>query len=143
MFAERKETRKLKREIQALKKKQVSTLVLLASVPRDERDRRLELQRDLRDKSRSIDQMEWQLLKEKAKRLGVEFPSMRDKASWWDNDFEEGMPEYAVSYWPNEAGKFGLRKMIKDEQKKNFEWWFTKIILLLSFIIALVSVTRK
>jgi len=125
------------------KKEQTSTLVLLASVPRDDHDRRSELQRDLRSKTHAIDQMEWQLLKEKAKRLGVEFPSIRERPSWWDNDFEEGMPEYAVSYWPNEAGKFGLRKMIKEEQRKNFEWWFTKIILLLSFIIAFVSVIRK
>jgi len=56
---------------------------------------------------------------------------------WWDDDGEEllsyGMPatevNKVVNEWLTETGIFGARKLFKDERRKTFEWWYSKVII--------------
>jgi hypothetical protein len=68
----------------------------------------------------------------KAQRKGLEIPRT---PGWWDDDSEQyqGMPhsemELVVSEWLTPAGIFGARRLFKEERRKTFEWWYTKVVI--------------
>jgi|GEM_PF-2187368 len=85
-----------------------------------------------------------------AHRLAIEVPSAQEKTAWWSNDYEDGMPDEAVTEWLSEGGELGVTKLIKEEKRKNIEWWIRIItplvaaaISLLGLIVALVTVSKK
>lgn len=68
----------------------------------------------------------------KAQRKGIEIPRT---SGWWDNDSEQyqGIPqsemELLVSEWLTTTGIFGARRFFKEERRKTFEWWYTKVVI--------------
>ncbi|HYY57548.1 MAG TPA: hypothetical protein VE842_09450 [Pyrinomonadaceae bacterium] len=109
---------------------------------------RFKLQRELNYAKFQLDALDTRVLLRKAQRLGLEIPMT---TSWWWNDNEDGsLPPEAVSHYLTDIGKAGARKLIKDERRKNVEWWvkiivpvLTAIISLFGLIVALVTVSRK
>jgi hypothetical protein len=91
-------------------------------------------------------------LEKEALALGVDIP--KNKEWWWDDSDQYEGPidqmEYAVSYYLTEQGKAGVRRLIRDEKRKNIEWWvkiitplLAALISLLGLVVALVSISRK
>jgi uncharacterized protein (DUF934 family) len=56
----------------------------------------------------------------RARLLAVEVPTFKDKPTWWENDYEDGMPDEAVSQWLSEVGQIGTKKLIRLERRANF-----------------------
>jgi hypothetical protein len=68
----------------------------------------------------------------KAQRKGIEIPRT---SGWWDNDSEQyqdipqGEMELLVSEWLTPNGIFGARRFFKEERRRTFEWWYTKVVI--------------
>lgn len=92
------------------------------------------LQKELRSREQSLQRSESRFLTKEAQRKGIEIPR---KPGWWDDDSEEfsrgGMSqreiEEVMSEWLTLTGIFGTRKLFKEECRKNFEWWYTKVVI--------------
>jgi len=91
-------------------------------------------QKRLRTAQWTLQRFESNLLIQTAQRKGLKIPR---EPGWWDNDSEEfardGMPsreiEEIMSEWLTETGIFGAMKFFKEEGRKTFEWWYTKVII--------------
>jgi hypothetical protein len=72
------------------------------------------------------------ILISKAERKGQEIPR---KAGWWEDDSEDfkdiprSESEDLISEWLTPAGIFGARRFFKEERRKTFEWWYTKVVI--------------
>ena len=83
-------------------------------------------------------------LKKQALELGIEIPS---KEAWWWDDSEElinegrGLQEleYSVSSYLTEQGKAGVRKLIREEMKKEDEWRRARISWKVGLVVAIIS----
>lgn len=83
-------------------------------------------------------------LKKQALELGIEIPS---KEGWWWDDSEElineGMGlqelEYAISHYLTEQGKAGVRKLIREEHKKEDEWRRARISWKFGLVVSIIS----
>jgi len=113
-------------------------------------DRRIEATRYLKLRERDSDTFESNVIISKAQRLAIEVPTADTKPSWWDNDSDDNMPSDATSQWLSEIGRTGVSKMIKEERRRDIEWWvkiltplLATLITLLSLVIALISVSKK
>jgi hypothetical protein len=70
----------------------------------------------------------------RAQRKGIQIPRT---SGWWDDDSEQyqGMSipqnemDLLVSEWLTPAGIFGARRFFKEERRKTFEWWYTKVVI--------------
>ena len=63
-------------------------------------------------------------LEREALELGIEIPKHPDW--WWDDAEDYSGPadqmEYAVSYYLTPKGKAGVRRLIREERRKDTEW---------------------
>lgn len=63
-----------------------------------------------------------------AERLGIDIP---DRQNWWANDDAEGnLSPDDTTWWLSEKGRIGLANLIKQERRKDFEWWLKVIAAL-------------
>jgi hypothetical protein len=91
-------------------------------------------QKQLRSLEAAFQRSESNFLIKEAQRKGIEIPR---KPEWWDDDREEyardGMPQREIdlimSEWLTETGIFGVRKIFKEERRRAFEWWYTKVVI--------------
>jgi hypothetical protein len=85
--------------------------------------------------NRRINMLETDQILEKAESYGIELP--KDKSRWWWDDIDyEG--ENFRSYL-TEAGKAGVKKMIRDERRLTVEWWVKIIVGILAALTGLVG----
>lgn len=117
-----------------LAKERLSVLQEQSTKEQPNNDERLKLQRERDSLRYQLIIFESNLLTRKALRLGIEIPK---NPEWWDNDFENGMPPEAVTRWLNYKGRIGAAKLIREERRKNIEWW-AKIII--PFIAAITGI---
>ncbi|HEX8475041.1 MAG TPA: hypothetical protein VF666_13510 [Pyrinomonadaceae bacterium] len=150
MFSEWRERRKLRREISALKKK-TAGWDWRADDWFGKDSEQAQEQKKLRNKlyplKERLDAIETERLTKKAHRLGIELPS---NSNWWWSDIEHVSSPDEATFYLTDIGKAGVSKLIRDEKRKNIEWWVKTItpilgalISLLGLIVALVSVSRK
>ncbi len=134
MFDDKKKLKELRRNISSLQG-QRAALLMVAAGERDE-NRQQTLVRELRRQTRTLETLESSLLREKAHRLGIDVPSHTDKPEWWLDDIEEnelqGAPEYAITRWLSPVGKAVIRRRIREEKRKDKEWWLKVILSVLT-----------
>jgi len=89
-----------------------------------------------------IRQIESALLLKEALHLGIEYPTSDQKPEWWNNTSD--------GQWLTHRGQIGLNKLIREERRKNIEWWVKIVtpligaaISLIGLIIALITIVRK
>jgi hypothetical protein len=83
-------------------------------------------------------------LKKQALEYGIEIPR---KAGWWWDDSEEMINsgvslqelEYAISYYLTEEGKAGVRKLIREERKKEDEWRRARIEWKVKLVVSIIT----
>ena len=81
-------------------------------------------------------------LEREALRLGIDIPR---HASWWWDDSEQfrGVPsdqmEDLVSYYLTKQGRAGVRRLIREEKRKNIEWWLKVVGSVITLITGLVG----
>lgn len=90
------------------------------------------------------------LVMRKARRYAIDVPNQRDRPTWWATNYDEGMPFEAISEWLTPAGRVGVSKLIREERRRNIEWWVKIItpilgalISLMGLLVALVTVVRR
>ncbi|MDQ3803085.1 MAG: hypothetical protein M3416_04435 [Acidobacteriota bacterium] len=148
MFDEWRERRKLRDEISVLEKKTAGWDWRLDEWF-DKDSEQAQEQANLRKKLYSLtlrfEAIETERLIKEAVRLGIDFP---EKPEWWrkadGKTFENFRPRL------NQYGRVAISKLIRDERRKNIEWWVKTItpllgalISLLGLVVALVSVGKK
>lgn len=78
-----------------------------------------------------IQKVESQILLTDAHYLGIEYPTKEEKPdSWITNETES---------WLSEKGLIHLNKLVKEEKRKNTEWWITIAASLIGAITGLVG----
>lgn len=106
MFAYRIERYQLRRQIERLKKQG------------DEGSN------ELKARERKLAAFEYEHLLATAHSLGVDIPTHEEKPSWWSSNSSRGMDfGPATVYWLSDTGEAGLAKLIREEKRKNVEWW--------------------
>ena len=103
----------------------------------------------------ALDVFESDILVNNAQRLGVDIPKTAD---WWEDDYNEqdygGLPAHVLNdilnRWLTPKGRLMVAKLIREERRKNVEWWVRVIapllgalISLLGLVVALVTVSRR
>ena len=146
MFDEWKKRRELKRNIDQTKEK-LSVLNRRSTTEQPNKDEQLKLLRILDSYKYQLAMFESKKLTETALHLGIEIPKHN---GWWDSDYEEGMPSEAVTSWLNYKGRLAAAKLIREEKRKNIEWWvkiitplLASLISILGLIVALITVSKK
>lgn len=151
MFDEWRKRRELKKQLASLKKKEAAVRRALDDFdsPEYHSPRELpELGYDIRFCEQELDKLETTRLVRNALRLGIQIP---EEESWWEEDESEaGDGSYKPYDYLTQVGKENVSRLIRDERRKNVEWWvkvitpiLSALIALLGLIVALVSVSRK
>lgn len=136
MFDEWKKRLALQRTIDAAKERKLAIRTRTVD-GRTDYDALSEAQRELAEHQFRLTVFDTNVLSRKAKSLGIEIPR---NDTWWWNDNEDGsLPPEAVSYYLTDFGKTSVRKLIKEERRKNVEWWVKIITPLLSALISLIG----
>lgn len=87
---------------------------------------------------------ESELLLAKAERLGIDLPERKD---WWSSEdvMNELSPD-GVTWWLSQKGRIGVANLIKQERRKDLEWWL-KIIAALTglggVLIGIISALKR
>lgn len=147
MFDEWRERLQLKREIASLEKELAEEMIVAKYAGTDSDSLQPSpLRRHLYSRKQQFDAIETGRLMRKVLRLGIELPS---KSKWWWDNLDEEGPDNFNSFL-TDVGKAGVSKLIREERRKNIEWWvktltplFGALISLLSLLIALISVSKK
>jgi hypothetical protein len=128
--AERKEIQLLKNKVEQLR------LERSALDETSDRSKSSQLFRQIADHEFTIAALESDGLLNKAEELGIEFPP--GKKSWWFDDLDFKDPDSYRSYL-TDAGKAGVAKLIRDERKKNAEWWVKTVVSVITALTGLVG----
>jgi hypothetical protein len=147
MSDEKKKRRELQRKVD-LTNEELVTLRAQSTQEQLNYDARLKLQRSLFFHKQQLEIFESRTLLRKARQSGIEIPR---NPAWWSDDNEDGgMPPEAVTTWLSEVGRIGVTKLIREESRRNIEWWVKVAIPLLSaltsllgLLVALVTVLRN
>ena len=133
-------------------KRAYAASILTARAP--ETPEQAKVRRGLRSQIKFVEiakeRFESNLILKQASRLGIEVSTSSEKPGWWDDDYEDGMPNEAIVEWLNAFGRTATTKLIRAERRANAEWWLTKIILpvlqvlvpIIALILGVLSVTR-
>ncbi len=150
MFAERKQRRELRRKIRvtSFRARALLPKVGLGLGNPDEVREFYKLCSERTYLERELDKCESRKLIEQATQLAIEIPAT---PQWWlDDNLDGNMPPEAVTSWLSEPGRRSIAKLVKEERRKNIEWWvktvtpvFGALISLLGLIIALISISKK
>jgi hypothetical protein len=158
MFDEWRERRELRKKITSLRKKEAKFRAKMDGSFADDSDESkpetipISVSYKLSSSVIQLDKLESERLLRKANSLGIEFPKASDW--WWEDDdagkFSPDGETWEGKYYLTDIGKAGVSKLIREERRKNVEWWvkiitpiLSAIIALLGLIVALVSVSKK
>ena len=130
MFDEWRERRSLQREINLLEKEE-STLDGLA-----DQEKLAKLHIKLSGRQLRLAVIDTDRLLRKVRQLGIELPSKKD--SWWWDDMDYAGPDDYRSYL-TDIGKAGVSKLIREERKKNIEWWIKIVVTIITALTGLVG----
>ena len=117
----------------------------IRQTPYEQRDHaaEAEFERRCNHHMQKLEMFESSLLTIEARRLGIEIP---ENSQWGRNRNAESNGHY----WLSDFGRTGVTKLIKEERRKNIEWWIklitpilSALISLLGLIVALVTVSKK
>jgi hypothetical protein len=61
----------------------------------------------------------------------------QEKPSWWRDDSEDD--QEAVIRWLSEKGRQGVLNLIRDEQRKTWEWRIKLIIPILTILVSILG----
>jgi len=131
MLADIRKRREFHRDIKKIK----ADLLALSDKgnPDDSDDPDIKLHRQLSGKLHRMQEhleiFESNIVIRKAQKRALEIPDFGEKRGWWRHNFEQGMPDEAIQEWLTKKGVRGLRRMISQDRRKNFEWWWTKILI--------------
>jgi hypothetical protein len=79
---------------------------------------------ELRASEKQLEGLEYKRLLTKATKLGVDIPTHEEKSTWWESNSRGGFDfGPATVYWLSDAGMAGVSKLIREERRKNVEWW--------------------
>ena len=78
-----------------------------------------------------LHRVESELLRIQAHQLGIEYPTENEKPEWWVADQTEPLL--------SETGLIRLNKLVKEEKRKNKEWWITILASLIGALTGLVG----
>jgi hypothetical protein len=146
--------RKKRRELEAALEKATSQWFDVRGLPADDPEKAKALTLYQKQKHR-LEVFQSDVLLNKAQRLGIEVPRTHD---WWYDDYDEqnyqGVPAHIlddlINRWLSPKGRIMVAKLIRDERRKNIEWWVKiaapligALISLLGLIVALVTVSRR
>ena len=150
MFDEFRECRNLQREISVLEKKTAGWDWRAAEwfgKDSEQTKEQEKLQNKLYSLKQRLDAIETERLTKKALQLGIEL--LPNRTWWWDDLDYVSSPDEATFYL-TDIGKAGVSKIIREERRKNIEWWVKTItpilgalISLLGLVVALISVSKK
>ena len=142
MFAERRRRRDLRRKVQDVRE-ELNALgpATLANINEPERKA---LGARFDQHSNQLEFFESQLLINKAERFGIDIPDRKD---WWSDDNIQGdLSPDDVTEWLSQKGRIGLANLIRQETRKDLEWWL-KIIAALTglggVLIGIISALRR
>jgi hypothetical protein len=130
MFDEWRERRNLKREINLLQKEE-SMLGELA-----DHEKLTKLHIKLGSRQRRLAALNTDRFLRKVRQLGIELPHGKD--SWWWDDLDYAGPDDYRSYL-TDIGEAGISKLIRDERRKNFEWWVKIVVTVITALTGLVG----
>jgi hypothetical protein len=115
----------------------------------------INLRAPLKGVQKQLGEFESKLLIDEARRRGISIPKEPD---WWSTDRGDyeghGWQEQFVvdmsTCWLSETGRAMVTRLIKDDRKKNIEWWvkmvaplLAALISLMGLVVALVTVARR
>lgn len=130
MFREWKEARSLKREISLLQKQQFRL------DPLADQEKKAKLAIRISDRQQRLAAIDTDRIFLKVRKLGIELPSGKD--SWWWDDMDYVGPDDSRSYLTN-IGKAAVSKLIREERRKNIEWWVKIIVTVITALTGLVG----
>lgn len=149
-FRDHRNLRKLRREISVLEKKTAGWDWRVAEwfgKDSEQAKEQEKLQNKLYPLKQRLDAIETERLTKKARQLGIEIPSTR---TWWWDDLDYVSSPGEATFYLTDIGKAGVSKLIREEKRKNIEWWVKTItpilgalISLLGIVVALISVSKK
>jgi hypothetical protein len=131
MFDSWKQRRQLRQKIILLQKQRDSIADPLANL-----EQLTKISKNIGGCKMQIDAIDTDRLMNTVHKLGIELPAK--KADWWWDDMDDVGPEDYRSYL-TERGKMGVSKLIRDERKKNIEWWAKIIGTVITLLTGLVG----
>jgi lipopolysaccharide export LptBFGC system permease protein LptF len=154
MFNEWKKRRELKKQIASLKEREAKSRALTdKNSPEYDPEAKPEIHGyNISYLQQRLADLETNRLMHKARKLGIQ---LSQTPSWWEMDESaepEQMPDgsYSGKFYLTKIGKVGVSKLIREEKRKNVEWWvkiitpiLSAIIALLGLLVGLVSVSKK
>lgn len=135
MFDERRERRRLRKRVENAKKREEPLVDW--NCPDFEDEAFLEARRKTRWAEYRLDRFESEVLTALALKYGVE--TLTDSRSWND-DSEGGMSPEDVTSWLTPKGQAKLRASIREQQRKNWEFWIKVIAALTGLVGSLIGV---
>jgi hypothetical protein len=130
MFDEWRERRSLQRGINLLKKEE-STFDGL-----EDQEKLAKLHIKLSGRELRLAVIDTDRLLRKVRQLGIELPPKKD--SWWWDDMDYAGPDDYRSYL-TDIGKASVSKLIREERRKNIEWWVKIVVTIITALTGLVG----
>lgn len=130
MFDEWKERRSLQREINLLQREE-STLHGLV-----DQEKLAKLHIKISGRQQRLAVIDTDRLLRQVRELGIELPTKKE--SWWEDDLDYVGPADCSS-WLTGIGKAGVSKLIREERRKNIEWWVKIVVTVVTALTGLVG----
>jgi hypothetical protein len=127
MFAEARERRELQNKIEEARKLEAPQLKWGEPDFDSASEEFLQARRKVHMAEHRLDLFETEVLRALALKYGVEEPT---EAGSWNDDSESGVSPEDVTYWLSRRGQARLRASIREQQRKNWQFWITVITAL-------------
>lgn len=140
MFKKWKEHRKFRHELQTWEKE-------MSTVEEVNDNTKISKLRDkINGRKMKLSALDTDRLLKKMNKLGIEVPVQKE---WWWNDIDYVGPD-EFQYYLTDFGKASVLKLIKEERRRNTEWWVKTVVTvilaltgLIGSIIGILSVLNK
>jgi hypothetical protein len=143
MFDEARERRRLRNNLEEARKLEAPHL----SWGEPDFDARseefLQARRKVRMAEHALDLFETDVLLDRARKYGVDEPT--DPKCWAD-DSEAGLSPEDVTYWLTRKGQGKLRAAIREQQRKNWQFWIYLLTALTGLggtVIGIISALKR
>jgi hypothetical protein len=143
MFDEARERRRLRNNLEEARKLEAPHL----SWGEPDFDARseefLQTRRKVRMAEHALDLFETDVLLDCARKYGVDEPT---DPSCWADDSESGLSPEDVTYWLTRKGQGKLRAAIREQQRKNWQFWIYLITALTGLggtVIGVISALKR
>jgi hypothetical protein len=146
----------LQNEISLIKEQREALRVIQRANPNTQTETELRaLRPKLKFAERDLEQFESRLLLKEALDRGI---AVSRDSDWWSNDRKDyerpgqdgQFIDDMTTVWLSETGRAMVTRLIRDDRKKNVEWWIKVItpllgaaISILGLLIALITVSRR